>query len=227
MSVFSYFLLLFLCSTFNWTVPFLSWLAIVALGVATIIIYFIPLRFIVLAWGEIISYWLLSCMSCIEVQLQYQSKSFKENSGFCFYCKLFYCITETKLVTSVTRIFQHFWCRACPVYLSPPTHFYLPSLVFILQEWINLPRSSETLTSLTTMNCWTFCPECPQMCKWWVNFRLWHHICQFNVRARVSALFLPLSQTILLLFSSQPLALHCYTYMWTEWTILCFSYVDI
>ncbi|XP_041855711.1 multiple C2 and transmembrane domain-containing protein 1 isoform X5 [Melanotaenia boesemani] len=38
-------------NTFNWTVPFLSCLAIVALGVATIIIYFIPLRFIVLAWG--------------------------------------------------------------------------------------------------------------------------------------------------------------------------------
>lgn len=41
-----------LCSTFNWTVPFLSWLAIVALGLATVIIYFIPLRLIVLAWGE-------------------------------------------------------------------------------------------------------------------------------------------------------------------------------
>ncbi|XP_058492111.1 multiple C2 and transmembrane domain-containing protein 1 isoform X2 [Solea solea] len=38
-------------NTFNWTVPFLSWLAIVALGVATIAIYFIPLRYIVLAWG--------------------------------------------------------------------------------------------------------------------------------------------------------------------------------
>ncbi|XP_041642947.1 multiple C2 and transmembrane domain-containing protein 1-like [Cheilinus undulatus] len=38
-------------NTFNWTVPFLSWLAIVALGVATIIIYFIPLRYIVLIWG--------------------------------------------------------------------------------------------------------------------------------------------------------------------------------
>ncbi|XP_074526841.1 multiple C2 and transmembrane domain-containing protein 1 isoform X4 [Halichoeres trimaculatus] len=38
-------------NTFNWTVPFLSWLAIVALGVATIIIYFIPLRYIVLVWG--------------------------------------------------------------------------------------------------------------------------------------------------------------------------------
>uniref|UniRef100_A0A8C3AUZ0 Multiple C2 and transmembrane domain containing 1 n=1 Tax=Cyclopterus lumpus TaxID=8103 RepID=A0A8C3AUZ0_CYCLU len=38
-------------STFNWTVPFLSWLAIVAFGAATTIIYFIPLRYIVLAWG--------------------------------------------------------------------------------------------------------------------------------------------------------------------------------
>lgn len=38
-------------NSFNWTVPFLSWLAIVALGVATIIIYFIPLRYIVLVWG--------------------------------------------------------------------------------------------------------------------------------------------------------------------------------
>ncbi|XP_030636827.1 multiple C2 and transmembrane domain-containing protein 1 [Chanos chanos] len=38
-------------NTFNWTVPFLSWLAIVALCVATILVYFIPLRYIVLAWG--------------------------------------------------------------------------------------------------------------------------------------------------------------------------------
>ncbi|KAI4891820.1 hypothetical protein NFI96_016547, partial [Prochilodus magdalenae] len=38
-------------NTFNWTVPFLSWLAIVALCVATIVVYFIPLRYIVLAWG--------------------------------------------------------------------------------------------------------------------------------------------------------------------------------
>ncbi|XP_068033123.1 multiple C2 and transmembrane domain-containing protein 1 isoform X3 [Anomalospiza imberbis] len=36
---------------FNWTVPFLSWLAIVALSVFTIILYFIPLRYIVLVWG--------------------------------------------------------------------------------------------------------------------------------------------------------------------------------
>ncbi|XP_047674026.1 multiple C2 and transmembrane domain-containing protein 1 isoform X3 [Tachysurus fulvidraco] len=38
-------------NTFKWTVPFLSWLAIVALCVATLIVYFIPLRYIVLAWG--------------------------------------------------------------------------------------------------------------------------------------------------------------------------------
>ena len=39
-------------STFNWTVPFLSWLAIVTLCVATLVVYLIPLRYIVLAWGE-------------------------------------------------------------------------------------------------------------------------------------------------------------------------------
>ncbi|XP_072462226.1 multiple C2 and transmembrane domain-containing protein 1 isoform X4 [Notamacropus eugenii] len=38
-------------NTFNWTVPFLSWLAIAALCVFTIILYFIPLRYIVLVWG--------------------------------------------------------------------------------------------------------------------------------------------------------------------------------
>ncbi|XP_051028484.1 multiple C2 and transmembrane domain-containing protein 1 isoform X3 [Acomys russatus] len=38
-------------NTFNWTVPFLSWLAIVALCVFTVILYLIPLRYIVLVWG--------------------------------------------------------------------------------------------------------------------------------------------------------------------------------
>ncbi|XP_058230750.1 multiple C2 and transmembrane domain-containing protein 1 isoform X2 [Hemibagrus wyckioides] len=38
-------------NTFNWTVPFLSWLAIVSLCVAMLIVYFIPLRYIILAWG--------------------------------------------------------------------------------------------------------------------------------------------------------------------------------
>ncbi|XP_056888890.1 multiple C2 and transmembrane domain-containing protein 1 isoform X13 [Takifugu flavidus] len=38
-------------NTFNWTVPFLSWLAIVALAVATTVVFFVPLRYIVLVWG--------------------------------------------------------------------------------------------------------------------------------------------------------------------------------
>ncbi|XP_034512401.1 multiple C2 and transmembrane domain-containing protein 1 isoform X4 [Ailuropoda melanoleuca] len=38
-------------NTFNWTVPFLSWLAIAAFCVFTVILYFIPLRYIVLVWG--------------------------------------------------------------------------------------------------------------------------------------------------------------------------------
>ncbi|GAB1298396.1 Multiple C2 and transmembrane domain-containing protein 1 [Apodemus speciosus] len=37
--------------TFNWTTPFLSWLAVVALCVFTVILYFVPLRYIVLVWG--------------------------------------------------------------------------------------------------------------------------------------------------------------------------------
>ncbi|XP_003413841.2 multiple C2 and transmembrane domain-containing protein 2 isoform X3 [Loxodonta africana] len=38
-------------NTFNWTVPFLSVLACLILAVATIILYFIPLRYIILIWG--------------------------------------------------------------------------------------------------------------------------------------------------------------------------------
>uniref|UniRef100_A0A8C7KFI6 Multiple C2 and transmembrane domain containing 1 n=1 Tax=Oncorhynchus kisutch TaxID=8019 RepID=A0A8C7KFI6_ONCKI len=38
-------------NTFNWTVPFLSWLAISVLCVATVLLYLIPLRYLVLAWG--------------------------------------------------------------------------------------------------------------------------------------------------------------------------------
>uniref|UniRef100_A0A8C7KA59 Multiple C2 and transmembrane domain-containing protein 1 n=1 Tax=Oncorhynchus kisutch TaxID=8019 RepID=A0A8C7KA59_ONCKI len=41
----------FVCVTFNWTVPFLSWLAISVLCVATVLLYLIPLRYLVLAWG--------------------------------------------------------------------------------------------------------------------------------------------------------------------------------
>ncbi|XP_028456606.1 multiple C2 and transmembrane domain-containing protein 1 isoform X3 [Perca flavescens] len=38
-------------NTGNWTVPFLSWLAIAALCLATVLLYLIPLRYLVLAWG--------------------------------------------------------------------------------------------------------------------------------------------------------------------------------
>ncbi|KAM7392347.1 hypothetical protein PAMA_007457 [Pampus argenteus] len=38
-------------NTVNWTVPFLSWLAITALSLATVLLYLIPLRYLVLAWG--------------------------------------------------------------------------------------------------------------------------------------------------------------------------------
>ncbi|TFK13142.1 inositol hexakisphosphate and diphosphoinositol-pentakisphosphate kinase 2 [Platysternon megacephalum] len=38
-------------NTFNWTVPFLSVLACLVLTAATVILYFIPLRYIVLIWG--------------------------------------------------------------------------------------------------------------------------------------------------------------------------------
>lgn len=42
----------FLHSMFNWTVPFLSLLACLILAIATVALYFIPLRYIVLLWGK-------------------------------------------------------------------------------------------------------------------------------------------------------------------------------
>uniref|UniRef100_UPI00358F032B multiple C2 and transmembrane domain-containing protein 1 isoform X2 n=1 Tax=Myxine glutinosa TaxID=7769 RepID=UPI00358F032B len=38
-------------NTFNWTTPFLSWLAVVLLATVTLILYMIPFRYIVLIWG--------------------------------------------------------------------------------------------------------------------------------------------------------------------------------
>ncbi|XP_064422057.1 multiple C2 and transmembrane domain-containing protein 2 [Latimeria chalumnae] len=38
-------------NTFNWTVPFLSTLACLVLAAATMLLYFIPLRYIILIWG--------------------------------------------------------------------------------------------------------------------------------------------------------------------------------
>lgn len=44
--------LLRLCSLFQWTVPFCGWLCVAALMAAVGGLYFIPPRFLVLAWGE-------------------------------------------------------------------------------------------------------------------------------------------------------------------------------
>ena len=41
----------FLISTFNFTVPFLSFLAMIVLALATLLLYCVPLRWILLAWG--------------------------------------------------------------------------------------------------------------------------------------------------------------------------------
>ena len=44
-------LFIFFFSTFNFSVPFLSYLAIILLLVASLLLYAIPLRYIILAWG--------------------------------------------------------------------------------------------------------------------------------------------------------------------------------
>ena len=38
-------------STFNWTVPWLSWLMVIVLSIIAVILYYIPLRTIILVWG--------------------------------------------------------------------------------------------------------------------------------------------------------------------------------
>lgn len=38
-------------STSNFSVPFLSWLAVIVLSIATLILYHIPIRYLILAWG--------------------------------------------------------------------------------------------------------------------------------------------------------------------------------
>ncbi|XP_069137876.1 LOW QUALITY PROTEIN: multiple C2 and transmembrane domain-containing protein 1-like [Argopecten irradians] len=38
-------------NTFNWTVPWLSMLAVIALTIGVVVLYSIPLRFLILAWG--------------------------------------------------------------------------------------------------------------------------------------------------------------------------------
>ncbi|ELT94467.1 hypothetical protein CAPTEDRAFT_227763 [Capitella teleta] len=38
-------------NTFNWTVPWLAWLAMTALTIGTVVLYYVPIRYLLLAWG--------------------------------------------------------------------------------------------------------------------------------------------------------------------------------
>merc|ERR1712241_804522 len=40
-----------IANVFNFCVPFLSWLAFIVLAIVTIVLYFIPLRYLIMAWG--------------------------------------------------------------------------------------------------------------------------------------------------------------------------------
>lgn len=42
---------MFCYSIFNFTVPFLSWIAIGLLVAASIVLYFIPIRYLLMLWG--------------------------------------------------------------------------------------------------------------------------------------------------------------------------------
>lgn len=42
---------MYVFSSVIWTVPWLSWLAVLVLSLASLILYYIPLRYVVLAWG--------------------------------------------------------------------------------------------------------------------------------------------------------------------------------
>ena len=43
--------ILFSFSTFNWSVPFLSYLLMVILLLGTVVLYIVPIRYLLLAWG--------------------------------------------------------------------------------------------------------------------------------------------------------------------------------
>lgn len=56
-------------STFNWTVPWLSWLAVTVLSIGVIVLYFVPLRYLIMAWGRSFIY-CLSCVCCASYATQ-------------------------------------------------------------------------------------------------------------------------------------------------------------
>jgi len=43
---------LFLFSLFEWSVPFLCWMAVTILLLASILFYFVPLRYVIFVWGK-------------------------------------------------------------------------------------------------------------------------------------------------------------------------------
>ena len=51
-------------SLFAWKVPFLCWLALAILSMATLILFFIPLRYVILIWGR----WLCLIISTVYWQ---------------------------------------------------------------------------------------------------------------------------------------------------------------
>lgn len=57
------------CSTFNWTVPFCSYLMCVIFTLGTVVLYLVPLKFLLLAWGKISSKTLLESFIHILISL--------------------------------------------------------------------------------------------------------------------------------------------------------------
>lgn len=52
------------CSTFNWTVPFCSYLMCVIFTLGTVVLYLVPLKFLLLAWGKVFFHLLLNALFC-------------------------------------------------------------------------------------------------------------------------------------------------------------------
>ena len=72
-------------STFNWTVPWLSWLAFIVLFIATVVLYNVPIRYIILAWGK---FWI------------YQIRYFK------FFCQINYVLLMGSTDTIMIIVLQ-------------------------------------------------------------------------------------------------------------------------
>lgn len=60
-------------STFNWSVPFLSCLALLVFAIVTVLTYYIPLRYIVLIWGESDTVFIISSVLQVECRITLSS----------------------------------------------------------------------------------------------------------------------------------------------------------